>query len=116
MKSGSQAPYVPDRGDIVYLDFSPHLGREQGRKRPGIILSPLKYNRMASLALMCPITSQSKGLLFEVPLVEGMQTTGVVLSDQIKSFDWKARQVKFIEKAPEDLVEEVLAKVETLLS
>ena len=116
MKSGSQVTYVPDRGDIVYLNFSPHRGREQGYERPAIVLSPIKYNKMASLALMCPITSQSKGLRFEVPLRDGMQTTGVVLSDQVKSFDWKARQVEFVEKAPTELVEEVLAKVETLLT
>jgi mRNA interferase MazF len=64
---------------------------------------------------MCPITNQSKGFLFEVSLREGMITTGVVLSDQVKSFDWRSRRVKFVEKAPEELVEEVLAKLETLL-
>lgn len=115
MKPGNSI-YVPDRGDIVYLNFSPHQGREQGYTRPAIILSPARYNRMSSLALMCPVTSQSKGLRFEVPLLDGMQTTGVVLSDQIKSFDWKARSAKFVEKAPAELVDEVLAKVETLLS
>ncbi|OKH28454.1 type II toxin-antitoxin system PemK/MazF family toxin [Chroogloeocystis siderophila] len=115
MKSGNSI-YVPDRGHIVYLNFSPHRGREQGYERPAIILSPIRYNRMASLALMCPITNQSKGLRFEVQLTDGMQTTGVILSDQIKSFDWKARQARFVEKASAELVEEVLAKVETLLS
>lgn len=116
MKSGERTIYVPERGDIVIVDFSPHQGREQGFKRPAIILSPSKYNKLTSLSLMCPITTKSKGFLFEVHLFEGMQTVGVVLSDQIKSFDWKARQVKFIEKAPIELTEEVLAKVETLLS
>jgi len=115
MKSGNSI-YVPDRGDIVYLNFSPHQGREQGYTRPAIILSPARYNRMSSLALMCPVTSQSKGLRFEVPLFNGMQTTGVVLSDQIKSFNWKARSARFVEKAPAELLDEVLAKVETLLS
>lgn len=108
--------YVPDRGDIVRLNFSPHQGREQGYVRPAIVLSPIRYNKMASLALMCPITKQEKGLPFEVSLSQGMQTTGVVLSDQIKSFDWKARSVEFVEKAPDDLIEEVLAKAETLLN
>ena len=116
MKSGEQTIYVPERGDIVVVDFSPHQGREQGFKRPALILSPSKYNKLTSLSLMCPITTKSKGFLFEVHLFDGMQTVGVVLSDHIKSFDWKARQVKFIEKAPIELVEEVLAKVETLLS
>ncbi len=65
---------------------------------------------------MCPITNQSKGLLFEVRLTERMITTGVVLSDQVKSFDWRARRVRFVEKCPDDVVEEVLAKLDTLLA
>lgn len=99
----------------MFLDFSPHKGREQGFSRPALIVSPLKYNHMASLALMCPITNQAKGLRFEVPLVEGMKTTGVILSDQVKSFDWRARQVRFVEKAPPELIEEVLARITALL-
>jgi len=116
MKSGSRSVYVPDRGDIVKLSFDSQEGHEQAGYRPAIILSPVKYNRLSSLALMCPITNQSKGFLFEVQLVEGMITSGVVLSDQVKSFDWCARRVKFIEKAPNELVADVLAKLETLLS
>jgi len=116
MNSGNPTIYVPERGDIVIVNFSPHQGREQGFTRPAIILSPSKYNKITSLALMCPITTKSKGFRFEVQLLEGMQTSGVVLSDHIKSFDWKARQVRLVEKAPVELVEEVLAKVETLLS
>ncbi len=116
MKSGSPNIYTPERGDITKINFSPHQGHEQGFERPAIILSPSQYNRMTSLALMCPITTKSKGFKFEVHLLDGMQTVGVVLSDRIKSFDWKARQVKFIEKAPIELVEEVLAKLATLLA
>jgi mRNA interferase MazF len=116
MKSGSPNIYIPERGDIVKINFSPHQGHEQGFERPAIILSPSQYNRMTSLSLMCPITTKSKGFKFEVQLSDGMQTAGVILSDHIKSFDWKARQVKFIEKAPIELVEEVLAKLETLLA
>ena len=116
MKSGSPKIYVPERGDIVKINFSPHQGHEQGFERPAIILSPSQYNKVMSLALMCPITTKSKGFKFEVQLFDGMQTVGVVLSDHIKSFDWKARQVRFIEKAPIELVEEVLAKLETLLA
>jgi len=116
MRSGNSEIYIPDRGHIIYLNFSPHKGHEQGFSRPALVVSPIRYNRVSSLALMCPITTKVKGLRFEVPLAEGMQTSGVVLSDQIKSFDWKARQVKFIEKAPLELVDDVLAKVETLLA
>lgn len=117
MKSGKPKKiYVPERGDIVRLNFSPHQGHEQGFERPAIILSPSQYNKLTSLALMCPITKHSKEYKFEVKLPEEMKTFGVVLSDQVKSFDWKARQVEFTEKAPVELIEEVLAKLEVLLA
>ena len=90
-------------------------GREQTGDRPVLIISPIKYNQMASLVLACPITTKSKGLNFEVPLIEGMETKGVVLADQIKTLDWKARKVKFVESVTEDLIEEVQAKLETLI-
>jgi len=90
-------------------------GREQIGYRPVLVLSPIKYNRMASLVLPCSITSNAKGLSFEVPLFEGMQTKGVVLSDQIKTLDWRARKAKFVESVAEDLIEEVQAKLETLI-
>ncbi len=115
MKSGSRLSYVPDRGDIVKLNFSPQVGHEQAGFRPALILSPAKYNKLSSLALMCPITNQAKGYQFEVSLGDEMQTSGVVLSDQVKSFDWRSRQVKFVEQAPSDFVDEVLAKIATLL-
>lgn len=117
MKSGkAKEVYVPDRGDIVWVNFSPCQGHEQGFTRPAIILTPQRYNGgYSSLALMCPITNQVKGYPFEVPLINRMKTTGVVLSDQIKSFDWQARAVKFVEKAPTELMEDVLEKLDALL-
>ncbi|YAF94247.1 MAG: type II toxin-antitoxin system PemK/MazF family toxin [Nodularia sp. CChRGM 3473] len=90
-------------------------GREQTGYRPFLVISPIKYNQMASLVLACPITTTPKGLRFEVPLVEGMETKGVVLTDQIKTLDWKARKVKYVESITEDLIEEVQAKLETLI-
>ncbi|MCC5648505.1 type II toxin-antitoxin system PemK/MazF family toxin [Nostoc sp. XA013] len=90
-------------------------GREQMGYRPVLVISPIQYNRIASLVLVCPITSKAKGLNFEVPLVEGMQTKGVVLADQIKTLDWKARKVKFVESVSQVLIEEVQAKLETLI-
>jgi mRNA interferase MazF len=90
-------------------------GREQMGYRPVLVISPIQYNRMASLVLVCPITNKVKGLSFEVPLVEGMQTKGVVLADQIKTLDWKARKVKFVESVSQVLIEEVQAKLETLI-
>ncbi len=90
-------------------------GCEQTGYRPVLVVSPIKYNRIASLILACPITSKSKGLNFEVPLVGGLQTKGVVLADQIKTLDWRARKVKFVETVARDLIEEVQAKLETLI-
>lgn len=108
--------YIPERGDIILINFNPQKGREQSGYRPAFIVSPFAYNKMASLALMCPITNAIKGLNFEVLLAEQMQTTGVILVDQLKSLDWKVRQVKFIEKAPSFMIDNVLEKLEVLVT
>jgi mRNA interferase MazF len=107
--------YIPARGDIVWISFSPNRGREQGFRRPAIILSPLSYNQKTSLAVLCPITNLVKGYPFEVTLLEGMKTTGVVIADHIKNLDWRAREAVFIETAPDELIEEVLAKIDALI-
>jgi mRNA interferase MazF len=89
---------APARGDIIWLDFDPQLGREQKGKRPALVLSHLYYNSRSKLALVCPITSKSKGYPFEVALGAKNKTRGVILCDQIKSIDWEARSVRTIEK------------------
>jgi mRNA interferase MazF len=80
------------------------------------VLSPAAYNRKVGLALLCPITSQVKGYPFEVRLPEGLPVTGVILADQVKSLDWRARKAEVVCKVPEEVVQEVLLKLETLLS
>lgn len=107
--------YIPEKGDLVYINFNPQQGHEQSGKRPALIISPRQYNAPSGLALMCPITSHVKGYPFEVVLNKNSKIKGVVLSDQIKSLDWKARGVKLIEKAETTLVEEVIQKLETLI-
>ena len=107
-------PYVPDRGDVVWLDYDPQLGHEQAGKRPSIVFSPIDYNRRIGLALFFPITSHIKGYPFEVR-IKLEKTDGVVLSDQIKNLDWKARRVKFIEKAPDSILTEVREKLDWIL-
>ena len=107
-------PYVPDRGDVVWLDYDPQLGHEQAGKRPAIVFSPIDYNRRIGLALFFPITSHIKGYPFEVR-IKLEKTDGVVLSDQIKNLDWKARRVKFIEKAPDSILKEVREKLDWIL-
>jgi len=107
--------YIPDRGDIVWLDFDPQVGHEQAGHRPAFVISPLAYNQRSNLALICPITSKTKGWKFEVELLDA-KTKGFILADQIKSLDWNARRIKFIEKASDNVVDEVLSKIEALLT
>ena len=107
--------YIPARGDLVWLEFDPQSGHEQRGRRPALVISPQAYNGRVGLALLCPVTSQVKGYPFEVALPRGGKVSGVVLADQLKSFDWLARRARRIEAASPEVVEEVLAKVLTLL-
>jgi mRNA interferase MazF len=107
--------YIPDRGDIVYLDFEPTKGYEQRGHRPAFVISPRSYNAKSSLALLMPITKQQKGYPFEVLLPSGLQVQGVILVDQIRCLDWNTRGIEFVEAAPGDVVEEVQAKIAPLL-
>jgi len=107
--------YCPDRGDIVWLDFDPRNGYEQKGRRPAIVLSPKNYNSKTGLALFCPITNQVKGYPFEVMLPSDFPLTGVIISDQIKSLDWKVRNTDFIIKAPNSLLNETINKFSTLI-
>lgn len=108
--------YTPGRGDVVWLTFHPQAGHEQAGRRPALVLSPASYNRKVGLALFCPITSQVKGYPFEVPIPKGLAVAGVVLSDQVKSLDWRARAAQFICRLPAGATAEALEKLGTLLS
>lgn len=88
--------YIPDRGDIVWLAFDLQAGHEQTGRRPAIVVSPAAYNRKVGLALFCPITTRKHGYPFEVALPESTAMIGVVLSDQIRDLDWKARRAEFV--------------------
>lgn len=107
--------YVPQRGDIVWLDFSQQTGHEQAGKRPAVCISPGEYNKKVGLAIFCPITSQVKGYPFEVVLPNNFPVKGVILSDQVKNLDWSERNVEFICKLPEDKLVEVLCKLDPLI-
>ena len=109
------ASYCPRQGDIVWLNFDPQAGHEQAGHRPALVLSPERYNRKVGLALFCPITSQNKGYPFEVAVPPGLEASGVILSDQVKSLDWKARNTRFGCELPADTLQEVVAKLGTLL-
>jgi mRNA interferase MazF len=107
--------YIPDSGDIVWIMFNPQAGHEQAGHRPALVLSPKAYNGKVGLAILCPITSHVKGYPFEVKIPDGLEVGGAVLSDQVKSLDWKARQAKFSCKLPPSIYNEVVQKLSTLI-
>ncbi|MBX6419686.1 MAG: type II toxin-antitoxin system PemK/MazF family toxin [Sinobacteraceae bacterium] len=106
--------HLPDRGQIVVLDFDPQAGAEIGKRRPALVMSPKSYNRVTGLVLVCPITTQPRDYPFEVR-IQTAKTVGAALADRLHSFDWRARRCALIEKAPSGFWEEVRAKFLTLI-
>jgi mRNA interferase MazF len=107
--------YVPDAGDIVWLDFDPQAGREQAKRRPALVLTADSYNRPSGLMVVCPLTSKRKNYPFALPVtVDGV--LGAVLVDQLKSLDWTARKVKFHSKCDSGVLGKVRAYIGVLLS
>jgi mRNA interferase MazF len=106
--------YVPDAGDIVWLEFDPQAGHEQAGHRPALVLSPAAYNAKKGLMLCCPLSTQIKGYPFEVK-TQISAKLGVVLSDQVKSLDWRVRKAKKKGSVSEEVLQEVRAKIKALL-
>ncbi len=107
--------YIPNRGDAVRISLNPQAGHEHADRRPAVILSPAAYNDKAGLALVCPITNKIKGYPFEVLIPAGKEVSGAILSDQVKSYDWRARKTELICVLPEMTIKETLKKLGTLL-
>ncbi len=107
--------YVPDAGDVVWVDFTPQVGHEQAGRRPAVVLSPRIYNEKAGLAVLCPVTSQVKGYPFEVALHAGLPLRGAILADQLKSLDWRQRRAEKSGKISAAILEQVRRRVATLL-
>jgi len=107
--------YTPRRGDVVWLSFQPQAGHEQAGRRPALVLSPESYNGRVGLALFCPIARQVKGYPFEVLLPEGLGVGGVILTDQLKSWDWRVRQGEFIARIPTEIMDQVVGKLSALI-
>jgi mRNA interferase MazF len=107
--------YMPERGDAVWISLDPQAGHEQAGRRPALVLSPASYNGKVGLCIVCPITSQVKPYPFVVSIPQNLGISGVILADQAKSLDWQARRVQFIEKLPDEIVDDVLAKLSALL-
>jgi mRNA interferase MazF len=108
------ASYVPDTGDIVFLDFDPQVGPEQAKRCPALVLTDCRYNRASGLAVVCPLTSKVKPYPFTLPVTIG-EVEGAVLVDQIKSLDWAGRRAEFHSKAPAFLVSKVCQYIAVLL-
>jgi len=108
------ARYVPEAGDIVWMDFDPQSGREQAKRRPALVLTDQSYNRASGLAVVCPLTSQRKAYPFALPVVVD-KVEGAVLADHLKSLDWAARKAALHSKADPALMKKVRAYVAVLL-
>jgi mRNA interferase MazF len=106
--------YIPERGDIVWLNFNPGSGHEQKGKRPAVVISPKGYNEKVGLGLFCPITSKIKNYPFEVK-IENNNINGVVLADKIKSLDWKTREIEFIAKETHEKMNEIIDNISVLI-
>ena len=109
------ASYIPERGDLIWLNFDPQAGHEQAGLRPALVISTSNYNRKVGLLLCCPVTSRIKGYPFEVIIPSGLKVEGAVLSDQIKNLDWKVRKAKFIDHLPAEVTKEILARITALI-
>ena len=112
----SSQDYIPRYGDAVWITLNPQAGHEQAGRRPAVVLSPQNYNSKVGLAILSPITNQTKGYPFEVLLPAGLPVAGAILSDQVKSLDWRVRNAELICTLPDEVISEVLQKLSTLLS
>jgi len=107
--------YQPERGDLIWLDFTPSAGTEQSGHRPALVLSERDFNIATGLAFVCPITSKGKGSSFEVPLPRGAGITGYVLTDHLRSLDWISRNATFKAKIDQETMAEVIGRVEAIM-
>ena len=106
--------YVPDQGDVIWLQFDPQADHEQAGRRPALVISPERYNRITGLLVCCPVTSKIKNYPFEVSVELG-DSQSVVLSDQVKSLDWTIRGAEFFQKASVETLNQVQGKLKALL-
>jgi len=107
--------YIPEQGDIIWMDLNPTNGHEQSGYRPVLILSKASINSRSCLAILCPITSKNKNYPFHVCLRDH-ETKGYIMSDQVKTMDWRNRKIKFVEKIDEETYQEVVARISALIS
>lgn len=105
---------IPKKGDLVYLNFSPKSGHEHAGVRPAIVLSPQLFNK-GKFLVICPITKQKKGYPFEIELNDGLPIEGVVLTDQVRSLEWRSRNLNIKGQAPDEITETCIKRIQTFL-
>lgn len=106
---------IPEKGDLVWINFNPQSGHEQAGHRPALVISPRAYHEKSSLALVCPITSNIQAWPWKVMLPSGLPAAGAVLTDQLRSIDRESRHLKIIGQVDNDVMQEVMAKLAALL-
>ena len=99
--------YVPKRGHVVWMDFTPQAGGEIWNWRPALVLSPEKFNKQKKLAVVCPITRTRRSTNpFEIEVPEDLYVEGVIRADQVKSLDWQVREARFLCGMPVEVVKQ----------
>jgi len=110
------AAYQPERGDFIYLDFTPQAGTEQAGRRPALVLSPLDYNIATGHCFVVPLTTVDKPSSFDVPVPKGAKLHGYILANQLRDLDWIARNATFHSKCDDNTMCEVLGRIEAILA
>ena len=103
--------YIPEKGDFITLSFDPQSGHEQKGRRPALVISNFLFNKATGLTIVCPITNTDRNIPFHLPVPSDSSLTGFVMAEQVKSVDYNARKARFVEKAPAQFVEDVVAVV-----
>lgn len=109
------AKYIPRKGDFISLTFDPQSGHEQKGRRPALVVSNYLFNKATNLAIVCPLTTTDRKIPFHLAVPAGAKLTGFVMVEQVKSVDYVARQAKFIQKAPGEIVEDALSILDACL-
>ena len=107
--------YIPQKGDIISVTFDPQSGHEQQGRRPALVLSNYLFNKATNLAIVCPLTTADRQIPFHLAIPTGVKVSGFVMVEQIKSIDFYSRQAKFIQKAPNELIEDALSILDVCL-
>ena len=109
------ARYIPKQGDLVVVNFDPQSGHEQKGRRPALVVSKTVFNRHTGMAMLCPITNTFRNFPFHVAVPSGSKLTGYIMVEQIKSVDYASRKAKYVEKAPQPVMDEVLGILDACL-